>query len=77
MHKTTIYLPEKLRLDIEALARREKRAQAEVIREALERYIASKPKPVASFIGMADDDRVSAAESEDWIHEAWAEEKKH
>ena len=39
MHRTTVYLDEEIALAIRQLAEREQRSQAEIIREALQRYL--------------------------------------
>ncbi len=76
MIKTTLYLPEELHHKVAAHARREKRSQAEVLREAIERYL-DRPADLPGFIGIADDDSVSASESEDWIRKNWPKTSSH
>jgi predicted DNA-binding protein len=39
MEKTTLYLPQRLKRLLEMRARQEGRSQAELVREALERYL--------------------------------------
>lgn len=72
MIKTTLYLPEELHHKVAARAKREKRSQAELLREAIERYLNTASPALPRFIGVADDDSVSAAQSEDWIRENWS-----
>lgn len=44
--KTTIYLPDELKAGIEAVARREKRSEADVIRDAISAAVqAHRPEP--------------------------------
>ena len=42
MLKTTLYLPEELKADLELLAAEEQRSEAEIVREALQRAVASR-----------------------------------
>jgi len=39
MRKTTIYFPDALKLEIEAVSRMERRPEAEIIREAVSAYL--------------------------------------
>ncbi|WP_460362623.1 ribbon-helix-helix domain-containing protein [Thermus antranikianii] len=50
--KTTLYLPKSLKRLLELKARREGRSQAEPVREALERYLASPPP---KSLGLGED----------------------
>jgi predicted DNA-binding protein len=43
MEKTTLYLPQRLKRLLEMRARQEGRSQAELVREALERYLSRPP----------------------------------
>lgn len=47
MTKTTIYLPEKLKRQVEKVAKREKKSEAEIIREAIQTVMRWRmaPKP--------------------------------
>jgi Arc/MetJ-type ribon-helix-helix transcriptional regulator len=46
MRKTTVYLPEELKSQLEAVARRERRSEADLIREAVERLTRElRPRP--------------------------------
>lgn len=45
MRKTTLYLPDSLKLRIEQLAREERRSEADVMRAALASYADSRPPP--------------------------------
>ena len=73
MDKTTLYLPDELRRALRDAARRSGRAQADLVREALQRYLAEQPRPWPKSIGAASVGRVSARDSEDWIRKHWAE----
>ena len=76
MAKTTLYLPSELQTELKWAARRLKRPQAELVREALEQYLAEHARPWPKSIGIAAGSPVSAAESEDWIREHWIEDLK-
>lgn len=73
MQKTTLYLPDTLNQQLKVEAKRQNKSQAELMREALEGYIQSRPRTLPRSLGLADDAGVSAAESEDWIHGRWNE----
>ena len=71
MHKTTLYLPPHLQDALRDAARRFGRPQAELVREALERYLEVLPSPTFLSMGIADDGRVPARDSEEWIRTRW------
>lgn len=73
MEKTTLYLPEELRRALREAAKRERRSQAEVMREALEAYVAKRPRELPRSIGVGEDGSVGARESKAWIRERWRE----
>ena len=71
MEKTTLYLPGDLQRSLLAMAKREGRSQAEVIRSALADYLSSRaPLPLRS-IGAGSDDEVSGTTSEEWLRRNW------
>ncbi len=45
MIKTTVYLPEALKADLEKMAAEEKRSEAEIIRAAIQRAVDQRPRP--------------------------------
>jgi hypothetical protein len=53
MKRTTVYLDELMDLQLARLARLQKRSKAELIREALETFLAANraPEPVPSWLG--------------------------
>lgn len=71
MQKTTLYLPAELHKSLKEAAKREQKSQAELIREVLSNYMKTRPRPVPSCIGVAEDAGVTARESEDWINQHW------
>ncbi len=73
MQKTTLYLPDALNQQLKVEAKRQNKSQAELMREALEGYVQSRPRTLPRSLGLADDAGVSAADSEDWIHGRWNE----
>lgn len=78
MEKTTLYLPPELRVALREVARREGRSQAEVAREALERYVAAAGAPQPRSIGAFEQDSargepVPAEHAKQWVHEQWGE----
>jgi hypothetical protein len=55
MRKTTVYLPEGLKVQLEALARREGRSEADLIREAIDRLTAERrPRPRVPLVEATD-----------------------
>ncbi|UZX14492.1 ribbon-helix-helix domain-containing protein [Thermus sp. PS18] len=64
MEKTTLYLPKSLKRLLELKARREGRSQAELVREALERYLAS---PSPKSLGIGEDTEVTSRTAEAWL----------
>jgi predicted transcriptional regulator len=73
MEKTTVYLPSHLRRALREAARAEKKAQAVVIRRALEVYLECRERPRLRSVGIGEDKELSGAESEDWLRAEWGE----
>lgn len=76
MDKTTLYLPEDLRLQLERAARREKRSQADIVREALGRYLNATPAAKFRSIGLGADDKVTGETSEAWLRKSWSKKRR-
>lgn len=71
VEKTTLYLPSELRRALKEAARSEKKAQAVVIRRALEEYLERRERPRLRSVGIGEDRELSGAESEDWLRAEW------
>ena len=71
MEKTTIYLPVELHRALKEAARSEKKAQAEVLRRALEEYLERRERPRLRSVGIGEDKELSGADSEDWLRAEW------
>jgi Arc/MetJ-type ribon-helix-helix transcriptional regulator len=71
MEKTTVYLPSHLQRALKEAARSEKRPQAEVLRNALEDYLARRKRPLLRSVGIGEDRDLSGTESEDWLRAEW------
>ena len=69
MDKTTIYLPPELRRALADHARRERRPQAEIIREAIATYVGAAPRPKMTFVGAGEDSHLGGASSESYLRE--------
>jgi predicted transcriptional regulator len=71
MDKTTLYLTPELRRRLREAARRTGRRQADMIRSALDAYLAegqmSRPQSIAS----GEDGALDAGEAESWLRERW------
>ena len=71
MEKTTLYLPDEMRLALRDAARRSGRPQAELVREALAGYLAAHARPRPRSGGAGADEGLAAADSEDWLRAQW------
>jgi Arc/MetJ-type ribon-helix-helix transcriptional regulator len=71
MGKITLYLPEDLQQMLRETARRTRRHQAELIREALRAYLERQARPRPRSIGLGDDPDLHAEDTEDWLAEHW------
>lgn len=71
MNKTTLYLPSDTQRRLRDAANRLRRAQADIVREALDRYLESEEAPMPRSIGMGADTEVTGATSEDWLRQNW------
>ena len=78
MEKTTLYLSRELQTALRETAKREGRSQADVVREALERYVAQAERPLPRSVGAFEqrgpqEDRVPAREAKQWVRRQWSE----
>lgn len=71
MEKTTLYLPDDLQTELRAVAKREGRSQAEVVRDALRLYLDRAERPRLSFIGIGEDDELRGEDVEAWLDAEW------
>lgn len=71
MEKTTLYLPAELSLALKESARRSGRPQAQLIREALDAYLAQQPQPRPRSLAMGKDAKLAAKDSEAWLEQNW------
>lgn len=73
MHRTTIFLTEVLRARLEIAAKRQGRPQAEVVRDALSRYLDEEEPPWPSLFGSATtkpefaNDGYDSSNIKDWL----------
>ena len=69
MERTTVYLTQELKTSIRNVAKREGRSEADVIREALARYVAEpqfqRPRPKS--LGIAHSGRIQSDQLEEWL----------
>jgi predicted transcriptional regulator len=72
MVKTTLYLPEDLQRELAEAARRLKRPQAELVRDALREFLAANRRPWPRSIGIAEDGTLDAREAKAWVREQWS-----
>ena len=73
MERTTVYLPLELKVSIKALAKRKGSSEAEVIRNALTRYVSEEDREGLwpKSIGMISDGEVQADRFDEWLAENW------
>src|SRR5947209_5396558 len=76
MKRTTIFLPEDLEHLLQETARRSRKPQAEIVREALTQYLAKQARPWPRSVGMASDpdESVDSANVKEWIRGRWRRE---
>lgn len=74
MNKTTLYLPDALQRRLRETARRTGRHQADLVRQALERYLAGEVAPTPRSIGAGADAALTGRDSEDWLRSNWRRE---
>ncbi len=72
MVKTTLYLTQELGLALKEESRRSGQPQAELVREALTRYLADRPRPLPRSIGIASDGTLRARDAKAWVRSEWA-----
>jgi hypothetical protein len=71
MEKTTLYLSVELQRSLLAVAKREGRSQAEIIRAALDAYLSNRAPLRFHSVGAGSDGEVSGATSEEWLRNNW------
>lgn len=72
MNKTTIYFSESTQRRLRDLARRRERSQADLIREAVDRYLDEAPMAgLPPSVGIVEDGGLDAADIEDWLRANW------
>ncbi|MGH2830703.1 MAG: ribbon-helix-helix protein, CopG family [Actinomycetota bacterium] len=73
MEKTTLYLPSDLQAGLRSAARRTGKPQAQIVREAVEKYLADLPADFPASIGLAKqgDPSWDARDIEQILDEEW------
>ena len=71
MTKTTLYLPLELQRALRDEAKRSGASQAELVREAMSRFLGDRARPAPASIGIASDGTLAGRDSEDWLRENW------
>jgi len=69
MERTNVFLPTELRRRLADEARRRGRPQAELVREALERYLAEAAPERPRVVGVADVPGMDARRAKAWVRE--------
>jgi hypothetical protein len=73
MSKTTLYLPVELQRALRDESRRSGVSQAEIVRDALERFLQGRERPLPTSIGIVADGTLSGRDSEAWIRATWGD----
>jgi hypothetical protein len=71
MEKTTLYLSRDLQRALREAARREGEPQAVLIRRALTEYLQRRGPPSLRSVGMGEDVRLAARDTEGWLEAEW------
>lgn len=71
MVKTSVYLPHELRQELRTLARRTGRPQAELLRDAVRRYVDEQPGELPSSVGVASSAGLAARDAKARVHAEW------
>ncbi len=71
MTKTSLYLPAELQRRLRDEARRRRRPQAELVRDALQAYLDRSDRPVMRSIGIGSDPELSGRDVEEWLEREW------
>lgn len=72
MRKTTLYLPDDLKIEIEAASKTERRSEAELMRDAIRQYVDQhRVERWPRSFGMASDGSFDPAEDEQYLKEHW------
>jgi metal-responsive CopG/Arc/MetJ family transcriptional regulator len=71
VHKTTIYLDDDLRRDLDAAARDTGQSQADVIRRAVRAYLGARPSSASDLIGRYRSGAFAARDDEAVLEAAW------
>jgi metal-responsive CopG/Arc/MetJ family transcriptional regulator len=71
LEKTTVYLPADIRRELAEVARRRRVSQAELIREALQNYLAEQERPALRSLGAANSDEITGRTVRAWLRDNW------
>lgn len=76
MKRTTVFLTEELERLLQETARRTRRPQAEIVRDALTHYLRAQQRPWPRALGMGEniDRSVTSENVKDWVRERWRHE---
>lgn len=76
MKRTTVFLPEELKCLLQERARRTRRTQAEIVREALSQYLRARFRPWPRSVDMGEDvdHSVTSEHVKDWVRDRWRRE---
>jgi len=70
VEKTTLYLPPELMTAFAALAHKQRRAKAELMRDALRQYVERQEYQLPDWVGMiASDNKVNSSNVKEWLRD--------
>ncbi len=71
MEKTTLYLPDDLRQELRAAARRTGQSQAAIVRDAVRSFLDARPAALPRSVGAVSDETFDARDDEAYLAHAW------
>jgi hypothetical protein len=71
MEKTTLYLETDVHRRLQEAAKRQKRPQAQLIREAVVAYLANETRAFPRSVGIGEDGTLAGSEVKDWLRANW------
>lgn len=71
LEKTTVYLPAETRRQLSEVARRRNVTQAQLIRDALDAFLASQERPTLRSLGAGRSTEITGRTARQWLRENW------
>lgn len=71
VRRTTMHFPDDMRRRLAERAELQGESQAELVRQAVDEYLASAERPWPSSIGLGEDEELAGRNVRDWIRSTW------